>query len=336
MLFWGDLSDKIYFWNKSYTYFDAYMLIDSALEERANGDIFEKYELYRSLKKSTLTRYKQKDVLLYKQFADVLQIGINSLSYELESDVQEMVIGHSVQGEEILVYVKWVPENGYKLIVWNIHGSYEYGTYETSLMLLDELKTSKATGWIIIPSLNPDGLKEYREQWTYLNAYLEGRDNHNHVDLNRNFCSKNFILWEFEKYGKTMKTWTAWCASEPEVQAFLSLIDWREITHVLSLHSAGGIFYIPDGSLQDDTVIRFTKSIHALVPNYDFYPNTSSPLGLHQSIVRYEMDEGGKGLYTGTLENYMYENYGIPAVIIELANHGRVEERLKPLLHTKF
>jgi len=31
-------------------------------------------------------------------------------------------------------------------------------------MLLDELKTSKATGWIIIPSLNPDGLKEYREQ----------------------------------------------------------------------------------------------------------------------------------------------------------------------------
>jgi len=82
------------------------MLIDSALEERANGDIFEKYELYRSLKKSTLTRYKQKDVLLYKQFADVLQIGINSLSYELESDVQEMVIGHSVQGEEILVYVK--------------------------------------------------------------------------------------------------------------------------------------------------------------------------------------------------------------------------------------
>jgi len=48
------------------------------------------------------------------------------------------------------------------------------------------------------------------------------------------------------------------------------------------------------------------------------------------------MDEGGKGLYTGTLENYMYENYGIPAVIIELANHGRVEERLKPLLHTKF
>ena len=93
------------------------MLIDVALEERANGDIFEKYQLYNLLKKSTLARYKQKDLLLYKQFADVLQIGINSLSYELESEVHGIVIGHSVQGEEILAYIKGIPENGYKLIV---------------------------------------------------------------------------------------------------------------------------------------------------------------------------------------------------------------------------
>jgi murein tripeptide amidase MpaA len=74
------------------------------------------------------------------------------------------------------------------------------------MMLISELEQSDQTGWFIIPTLNPDGLIEYEQRGVILNAYLEGRDNLNGVDLNRNYCTKNFRDIEFLKYGKIMQT----------------------------------------------------------------------------------------------------------------------------------
>jgi hypothetical protein len=177
--------------------------------------------------------------------------------------------------------------------------------------------------------LNPDGLDEYFEKWNMLNAYLDGRDNNNQVDLNRNFCSKNFILRESDKYWKIMKTGRSHCESESETRAFLWIMQNFPISHVISLHSTGGVFYIPDGSIDDAGLIWFTKKIHSLIPDYDFYPDITTPEKRVESIVRYEIDEGWLGIYTGTLENYVYENYGIPTVLIELNTHGNIEERLR-------
>jgi hypothetical protein len=40
--------------------------------------------------------------------------------------------------------------------VANIHGSYEYGTYETAKLLKEKLIASNKKGWMIIETLNPD------------------------------------------------------------------------------------------------------------------------------------------------------------------------------------
>jgi hypothetical protein len=83
-------------------------------------------------------------------------------------------------------------------------------------------------------------------------------------------------------------------------------------------------------------VTRFWKQLLEILPDYDFYPDTSSLQARQRSIEKYEMDEWWKWLFTGTLEDYMYETYGIPIILIELSSHGQVEERLKNIFTLDF
>lgn len=68
------------------------------------------------------------------------------------------------------------------------------------------------------------------------------------------------------------------------------------------------------------------------MPDYDFGPDLSSTAARERSIVKYEMDEGGIEVFTGTMETYIYELYDIPAILIELDGHGTVEQRLEEYL----
>lgn len=325
------LQDSIELSWKNYSYGELSLIIDGYLpsEVLLKSDAYD--ALISTIAKRELSEIDNEKKEYYRKIGEVIQIGKNAHKYILNSQVHEIPLGYSQWGREIKWYFKWDPNDGFHLITANIHGSYEYGTYETALMLIDELKSSDQTGWFIIPTLNPDGLIEYEERWTYLNAYLESRDNLNGVDLNRNFCSKNFRDIEFSKYWKVMQTATAWCESEMETKVMVETLEKFYFKTAISLHSVGGIIYIPDGSVDDESVIRLWKKVISILPWYDFYPNTSSQILRQASIKKYEIDEWDSWLFTGTLETYMYEKFGIPNILIELSNHWKIEYNLREI-----
>jgi len=306
------LQDRIIVWDKSYSYADFSRLIDRYLP----SDVLEKYTAYQSLIRAISIRYNaetnREKKLYYKQIGEVLQIGRAAHDYELSSNVHEIV-----------------PGDWYNLIVSNIHGSYEYGTYETAMMLVKQLEVSSETGWFIIPTLNPDGLIEYEQHADTSSFYLEGRDNMRGVDLNRNYCTTNFKDTDFVKYGKQLKTSVWWCESEIETRVMVSVLQDFYFKNAITFHSAWGILYVPDNSITDTQVVALWKDILSILPGYNFYPNTNSQILTQASIKKYEMDEGGTGVFTGTLETYIYETYGIPTVLIEFENHGDIEYNLK-------
>lgn len=326
------LQDTIELSGKSYTYREIARIIDSYMPQ----DVLQKDAGYDSLARAIYLREraetKREKKEYYRKFFEIIQIARASHDYVLNSKVHDILLWYSQWGREIRWYFKWAPRNGYNLITANIHGSYEYGTYETAKMLIEELKKSQETGWFIIPTLNPDGLIEYETNSKTLNAYLQGRDNLRGVDLNRNFCTKNFTDIEFSKYGKMMLTSSnGQCASELETRVMMETLEQFYIKTALSLHSTGWILYIPDWSIDDQSVIQLGKKVLRFLPGYDFYPNTSSEILRQASIKKYEIDEGNSGLFTGTLETYIYETYGIPTLLIELASHGSIEYNLKEI-----
>jgi hypothetical protein len=89
--------------------------------------------------------------------------------------------------------------------------------------------------------------------------------------------------------------------------------------------------YIPDGSIDDKGVIALWQKILTILPGYDFYPNTSSEILRQASIKKYEIDEWDSGRFTGTLDTYIYETLWIPAILIELESHGKIEYNLKDI-----
>lgn len=326
------LQDRIELSGKSYSYWELAGIIDSYLPD----DVLRKSQAYEALISLIASRKLKEENAdkkeYYRKIGEVIQIGNNLHDYTLNSQVHEIVLWYSSWGREIRGYFKWVPKNWFHLITANIHGSYEYGTYKTAMMLIWELESSRETWWFIIPTLNPDGLIEYEQRGTYLNAYLEGRDNLNWVDLNRNFCTKNFRDIEFDKYGKLMNTSsTGKCWSEAETQVMMKTLENFYFKTAISLHSVGGILYIPDNSIDDTSVISLWKKVSSLLPGYDFFPSTNSEILRQASIKKYEMDEGGIWKFTGTLETYMYETYAIPNILIELNNHGKTEYNLREI-----
>jgi len=321
--------DTIVLWWKVYSYWELAGVINRYLPK----DVLEKDAAYDRLIKAVYKKYVyEQDVdtkELYRKISEIIQIARSTHDSILSSNVHETTLWYSHSGREIKAYFKWTPRNWYNLISSGIHGSYEYGTYETALLLVETLENTDATWWFIIPSLNPDGLSEYENNGYKLNAYLEWRDNLRGVDLNRNFCTQNFKDTDFEKYGKPMKTSLWWCASEIETQVMVETLKRFYFKSAVSLHSQGEILYIPDGSIHDTRVINFWKKLRNILPGYDFYPNTSSEILTAASIKKYEIDEWDSWKFTGTLDTFIYENYGIPIILLELKNHGEIEYRLR-------
>jgi len=324
-----NLNDKIILKGRQYSYETIYNLIEQVLPQDADM----KYYSYVRLGAAISRRIENEEDSWKKEhfikIQDILSAGQRAHEYYLIHEVQEVTLWFSEQGREIKWYFKWIPDNGYNLIVSNIHGAYEYGTYETALILLSELKKTDNVGWFIIPTLNPDGLQEYFERGYELSAYLDGRDNAHEIDLNRNFCTQNFRLAEIEKYGKQMFTGREICNSEKETRVMVAALERFQFLRGVSLHSTGWVIYIPDNSIDDERVINYAVQLRNILPWYDFYPNLSTPERREESIYGYEIDEWNSWEFTGTMETYIYETYDIPVLLLELDQHWKIEENLK-------
>lgn len=249
------------------------------------------------------------------------------------SGVQKIVVWYSEELRKIYGYYKWDISEDFLLILANSHGAYEYWTYLTALDLIEYFESQGKSQWFIVPTLNPDGLQiaidDNFSKW----FYLEWRGNNNNVDINRNFCTKNFSSGEYVKFfwgeRKLLSKWDS-CGNQLETQVIDNIFRYFSFSNVLDLHSLWGIIFIPDGWFDDQKVLDFTNNVQEILWNsYEFNSQFSNNYQKNILIQRYEFDEWGKNIFTWVLAQYIYETYNIPAIILELEYHGRVEKKLR-------
>ena len=222
-----------------------------------------------------------------------------STPFLLEDGQRPTIIGFSAVGRPIEVYTFGAGERQY-LIVAGIHGGYEWNTIALANELIThinehpEVIPTDATLYII-RNMNPDG--EARAHG------VDGRVNHNGVDLNRNFPSENWTAdWDRDGcwiYRPT--TGGLYAGSEPETRTVMSFIKAHPIEAMISYHSAAlGIF--PGGVPWEEPSKQLAKAL-SKVTRYPYPP----------------VDTGCE--YTGTLADWAVENGVGAAVDMELRNH---------------
>jgi len=149
---------------------------------------------------------------------------------------EAFTFGRSVEGRDLLAY-RLGTGSRTLLLVGGIHAGFEANT----IRLVEELYShfSSTPGDIrpgisllLVPSLNPDGVRYGRE--------LRGRFNANNVDLNRNWACG----WSTEaEFGGGLVDAGAQPFSEPETLALGALIQQVQPVAVLFYHSAArGVF----------------------------------------------------------------------------------------------
>ncbi|MDQ7022433.1 MAG: M14 family zinc carboxypeptidase [Candidatus Gracilibacteria bacterium] len=125
-----------------------------------------------------------------------------------------------------------------------------------------------------------------------------------------------------------LKTGINGCNSEKETKTVINTLETYKFNKIISLHSVGGNFFIPDNSFNDNKVISLANEMKTILPHYDFDISYSNLHEKEEKIFAYEIDEGGSNKFTGTMETYIYEKYDIPIIIIELEEHGKIEYNL--------
>lgn len=198
--------------------------------------------------------------------------------------------GTSVLGYP-LAYKEYPPVEGKRplgkvLLMGGIHGD-EYSAISIMFRWMETLNKhhSGLFHWKVVPNLNPDGLLKTKSQ----------RQNHNGVDLNRNFPSLNWNAlalkyWEEKTYKNPRRYPGPYALSEPETIWFSEVI--REFS--------------PD-------VIIAVHAPHRLV---DFDGSINAPKQLGSLQLRL------LGTYPGSLGNYAGVDLNIPVVTVELASAG--------------
>jgi protein MpaA len=130
--------------------------------------------------------------------------------------VETRVIGHSVEGRDIVAWRLGDPRSRKKvLLLAAMHGN-EKGSVQTLRALRDGRAIRGADVWVV-PVVNPDGYARNRRQ------------NAHGVDLNRNFGAK----WR-KIEGATSSGRRAF--SEPETRAIRDFVDEIEPTYTVSYH----------------------------------------------------------------------------------------------------
>ncbi|MDD3793927.1 MAG: M14 family zinc carboxypeptidase [Candidatus Gracilibacteria bacterium] len=307
--------------------------LEQIVNKITKNDLEKNLKIYYKTKKS-IEKYNNNNNENIKNIIKIIDFSIDKTNKELDifyNKVNKIILGYTKGGAPIFAYYKGNPNNGFFGIFSNIHGGYEYGTYETANYLIKEFEKEDITGWFIIPTINPEGLEYYKNANQKYDAYLEGRTNINNVDLNRNFCTKNFELTSFIKNGLNILTGIGSCESEAETRVIVETLKKYKFNKIISLHSKGNILFIPDNSIDDKKVIDFGYEISNILPGYKYDIDFENDHVKKQKIKEYEINEGGSKEYTGTMETYIYEKYKIPTILIEIPEHGEIEYKLRDL-----
>lgn len=207
------------------------------------------------------------------------------------------IIGYSVNGLPLEMY-RFGSGEQERLIIAGIHGGYEYNTTNLAFELIGYLELHPEVIpenqiLYILPTLNPDGLSNSH-------GYT-GRSNANNVDLNRNWDMNWKPTWNPDGCWQYLPI-TGGIApfSEPEVTALNDFILQRNLSAVISYHSAAlGIFA---GGYPDTEISTSLAEFIAEVAPYPYPP----------------IFTGCE--FTGQFTDYL-ASIGIPAVDIELSNH---------------
>jgi protein MpaA len=155
---------------------------------------------------------------------------------------------------------------------------------------------------VIAPLINPDG---------YLNKSGATRFNHNGVDLNRNFPTKDFNenavkLWKAEAKSDKRRFPGSTGGSEPETKFQMWLIDEFKPSKILSVHSPLN-FFDYDGPQSED-VKNLTEEYIRSCDQLRTVIKKSSP---DYNFLRY-------GFFPGSLGNYAGKEKSIPTLTLEL------------------
>lgn len=200
------------------------------------------------------------------------------------------VIGYSVQGRPIIAYYFG---NGSKTILFTggIHGE-ERSAQQTMQAWADYLMTNAYKipadkRVVVIPNLNPDGIAR------------GSRNNVNNVNLGRNYPTANWTASIDTASGTLPTGGGTEPGSEPETKAIMAITRQLLPRLEVSFHAQGQL--VGANKVADSVSIG---SMYASTVGYSTMYNNA------EEIMGYSI--------TGEYEEWMGEQYGIPAILIEL------------------
>jgi len=201
-----------------------------------------------------------------------------------------VVIGYSVRGRPIIAYYYG---NGSKTILFSggIHGNEPSSSYllKDWISHLDSYayKIPADKQIVIVPDVNPDGLATF------------SRFNINNVNLDRNFPSSNWKADIDTADGLIEDGGGKSAMSEPETKALAGLTTSLRPRLEVLFHAQGSLI----GANQHGDSINI-GNLYALNVGY------RSMIGIAEETMGYTI--------TGEYEDWVGEQYGIPAILIEL------------------
>lgn len=219
--------------------------------------------------------------------------GGSAWTYNSRTICQQVFsIGTSVQGRGITAY-RFGSGGSYVVFVGGTHGNEKSSVYSLN-SLIDYLERNYSRipskrSVVVIPNLNPDAF------------VLNKRTNWNDVDLNRNFPANNW------KKNVTMPGGTynpggggSEPLSEPESKAIANYLLKVDPKLVLTYHAAAGVVMPNDAG----SSVSWAKT-YSQKSNLYYEPNSATG-----EIFQYDT--------TGSMEEWLYDKHGIPALLVEL------------------
>jgi protein MpaA len=212
--------------------------------------------------------------------------------------------GTTVQGRPLIYFVCGEQNSNTTLMLSSVHGDEVTPTYfgfRLVSWVKGEADLCKDYRIVIAPIINPDG---------YLST-PPTRTNHNNVDINRNFPTKDFdsnamTLWKSESKSDRRRFPGTKGGSEKETQFQMWLIDEFKPSKILSVHSPLN-FFDYDGPESED-VKNLTKEYVESCNQLRTVIKKASP---NYNFLRY-------GFFPGSLGNYAGKERSIPTLTLEL------------------
>jgi hypothetical protein len=243
--------------------------------------------------------------------------------------IQTDSIGQSVEGRELLLIKLGTGEK--KLLLLGAHHAREYITATFLMETADEYARAAVTGGIygdydlaallkevtmyIVPMVNPDGVnlvqngvetvkdpEKVKSMRMLKDSFAEWKANINGVDLNRQYpChwdekASNTDVPSSEMYKGTAP------ATEPEVQAVMTLCNSNDFALAASFHTKGEVIYWADSGT-DDAIAAGSTIAQSLadVTGYELMPVSEDPT-----------------VYGAGFENWFRQDFERPGFCVEL------------------